>query len=267
MVEEKIDYKKAVDMAKAIEQINQREGDRPSREVYAVKAREQRRSKTRKERRRKEYSSERSSEDDDQQQGTSSKRQCKSCGGTHQTGEQCFATDLKCHKCGRKGHLRRVCPKRGQTNVVASDDAECHRWEDEDDVVFASLGKQPGTKGADRGFFVDAELNGYSTRLLVDTGASRSLLSVASWHKMGRPRTTPAAERLVTLTGERISLLGKVELQVRLQNSATRREMLVCRGSKHDLIGRDWIAEAVPGIRELFKQLGDATATATADME
>ncbi|MCP4116722.1 MAG: hypothetical protein GY737_15180, partial [Desulfobacteraceae bacterium] len=30
MVEEKIDYKKAVDMAKAIEQINQREGDRPS---------------------------------------------------------------------------------------------------------------------------------------------------------------------------------------------------------------------------------------------
>ena len=41
---------------------------------------------------------------------------CKSCGrATHPKGQKCFAAEMKCHKCGKKGHLQAVCKPAGPT--------------------------------------------------------------------------------------------------------------------------------------------------------
>ncbi len=108
------------------------------------------------------------------------------------------------------------------------------------------------------GFYTTVELNGQPTRLMVDTGAGRSVLSAATWRKIGRPWIKAAEVKLFTFTGEEIALLGKIDLEMQLKGETTRREFVVCCGTDHDIMGRDLIETVVPELRERLKQLGAA---------
>ncbi len=82
----------------------------------------------------------------------------------------------------------------------------------------AGLEEQPTGKE----FGSTAELDGYRTRLLVDTGAAYSLspLSERTWRRIGGPDSGLGTfEQLFTFTGGEIELLGKVDLNVRLRST------------------------------------------------
>ncbi len=239
MVEEKIDHKKAFEMARAIEQINRDETKNSGDPIFFTK----------------------------QQQGIfrppfrgrgrgrgrgggvgrggppgkdDSRRPCGGCGGAHPR-LQCFAQNLKCLNCGKIGHIKKVC-----RNTRAAVVAEREDEEKPFDVITVTTAAVEKVLDA---IYATVGLNGQDMQMLVDTGAVRSLLSETTWRRIGAPPVSTARIRLVTYTGQTIELLGEVKLAINYKGKTSRRSVLVTKGQHPDVIGRDWLHEVMPQIQ------------------
>ena len=80
----------------------------------------------------------------------------------------------------------------------------------------------------------------------VDTGASLSLISektyLSVWIDNDRPPLQPTNTCLQTYTGERISVLGSIQVEVSHNNQTKQLPLLVVKGQGPNLLGRDWMS-------------------------
>ena len=79
----------------------------------------------------------------------------------------------------------------------------------------------------------------------IDTGASVSLISEATFkNELGRqPPIQPAVTQLRTYSGQRVPVLGRINVRVRAEKIEKYLPLLVVKGRGSDLIGRDWLTE------------------------
>ena len=175
-------------------------------------------------------------------------RPCQNCGRRHVYGD-CKAKGQACRNCGRLNHFARQCRAksdirnsnvtkkkffRGQQNLVLE--------EDSDDFIFAIEGKQ------DRGpFHVKLRLESKPMRLMVDPGATFSLLNVDTVDSLGLTGSIrPTSANLTAYGGGKISLEGEVDVCVgSITRDQTLTQTFYVATSGRDLMGRD-----------LFKRLG-----------
>ena len=142
---------------------------------------------------------------------------CGNCGyGPHSSSNPCPARSQQCRSCGKTGHFARVCrsrPPGRQTNRPR------HEATDQTDRTVTVV--QIATVTGDRpvNSYVDLDIAGVQTRLLIDTGAQASVLNVETLRKLS-PRVSLRVppNRLKNFGGYSIPLRGAIVVPVQYED-------------------------------------------------
>lgn len=198
---------------------------------------------------------------------TTSRGPCFGCGGDHFR-RGCRHKDAVCSSCGRKGHLSRVCrssdrarpstnsarrrddsrrrnysrnvPPRS-TNVVRDKEAETLSNDgsevgEEQCYTIGCVEKLSGPK-----IEVSVQIQGKKMKMQVDTGASLSLISKETYHKLGDIPLRKFKHRLATYTGEEMKVLGCIEVDIKYEDQRACLPLVVVDGCGPSLLGRNWL--------------------------
>ena len=129
---------------------------------------------------------------------------CYRCGGKHPSDKCCFK-DSECHHCGKKGHIAKVCRSKKRENAKhpcshsTQEKARTHHvaGEESEDMTESIL-TVPGQR-ADP-ITVTVQVNHANLEMEVDTGASVSLISEATyeqlWPASHRPKMEVSSRKL-----------------------------------------------------------------------
>ena len=94
-------------------------------------------------------------------------------------------------------------------------------------------------------FVVKPSLNGTDLLMEIDTGASLSLISEETyqhtWSREATPPLLPSQAHLRTYTAEAIQTLGRIEVEVSINNQTKQLSLEVVQGSGPSLLGIDWL--------------------------
>ncbi|KAL3974523.1 interleukin 1 receptor-like 1 [Sarotherodon galilaeus] len=171
--------------------------------------------------------------------------ECYRCGGAH-FAKDCVFKESTCHNCKKKGYLGKKCrstkekpkkewktkPKLNTHHLqsIAPEEDEC--------PIYATI-----------------QVNGKELQMEVDTGASASVISQATyhslWHSVGAPAHQETEISLRQYTGECILLLGAIEVHAAYQGQETAATLLVVKGEGPSLLGRDLLQKIRLNWREI----------------
>ena len=106
-----------------------------------------------------------------------------------------------------------------------------------DEETFAVFKMQSKEKG----YTVKVKIDNEIVDMVIDTGASVSLINETLYKRLNR--TARPSKRLRTYTGEEIPVLGGCDVSVTYNNKNVDLPVMVVRGSAPCLLGRDWLEE------------------------
>ena len=182
---------------------------------------------------------------------------CYRCGGKHSS-SNCRFKDATCHYCKKTGHIARVCRTKAKQQGApkpshdtpkkmhqVSDGASMPQPESDDPYNLFTVGER-SPQARSGPIMVTLNVSGADLSMEVDTGAHFSLISEATYNALwprARPRLQPIVVPLQTYTGERLSVLGTIEVTVKYAFKAQQHQLtlLVVSGSGPSLLGRDWM--------------------------
>ena len=177
---------------------------------------------------------------------------CSRCGGKHKASD-CRCKSLDCYKCGKRGHLARVCRSqggggsKGTRSDELSDERSGKKPLDTEKTETYALYNLSSSKS--RMPLVQLlTVNGTPLQMQVDTGAVVSLISESTymrvWPQVRRPALEKSGILLRTYTGEGINVVGKICVDVQHEGQNHRSlDLLVVQGRGPSLIGRDWLSK------------------------
>ena len=103
---------------------------------------------------------------------------------------------------------------------------------------------------------VTVKVNNIDLTMEVDTGASMSLISNATFQKLwpaqSCPTLLPSETKLRTYTGEQIDVLGTILTNVQFKQQQETLPLLVVEGDGPSLLGRDWLYKIKLDWHELY---------------
>ena len=92
---------------------------------------------------------------------------------------------------------------------------------------------------------VELQIQNVPVRMEVDTGASLSIMShqtySSMWSKECLPPLKPTEAKLRTYTGERIDVLGAINVDAQYENQKASLNLVIVQGNRPTLMGRDWL--------------------------
>ena len=150
---------------------------------------------------------------------------CYRCGGNH-LAPACHYKDIECNFCKKKGHLARVCRAKKKTHVNPKGSHTPKR-----NLFVAEQSTDNSTYKMYTIFYqstsepmkVKVFLNEVPVNMILDTGASMSIISEATFNRIKEQcptvSLTPPTIRLQTYTGELLPLIGATQLSVRYENT------------------------------------------------
>lgn len=104
-------------------------------------------------------------------------------------------------------------------------------------------------QGKENGIFVNMELSGKLVHMQVDTGASVSLIPESLYREqLKNCPLKPAAIHLSSYTGDTIPVLGKILVPVKYGEQEWELPLLVVKGCKPPLLGRNWLQIGLPTV-------------------
>ena len=150
---------------------------------------------------------------------------CTRCGGRHQS-KDCHFKEVTCFRCQKRGHLARVCrskPRRDSASINNRRDIHVVSGEseeiNEDPLPEYNLYNIRDSIRAP--LRIHARVCGVDLEMEIDTGATRSIISKATFERIWIPGSAPTlkktASRLKTYTGEPIEICGEIEVDVKLE--------------------------------------------------
>ena len=91
---------------------------------------------------------------------------------------------------------------------------------------------------------VELTLNGRKTAMELDTGAAVSVISNTAKAKLF-PQLKPESTSMVlaTYTGEKISVLGQIMIDVKYSKQYKQLPLYVVKGDDPSLLGKNWLTE------------------------
>ena len=174
-----------------------------------------------------------------------SKSQCYRCrGSTHESAE-CYFRYKTCRKCGKLGHIQRVCRSgKSQNSTRRRRDENPNLYsfevddERDDDSLVASLEVNNVNHGVVGDvIWVKPKVNGHTLKIELDTGSAISTLPLETY-KEAFPNTTTI---LKTYSGEKITPKGKLLVRMEHNNLVKDLTLYVVEIQGPALFGRDWL--------------------------
>ena len=129
-------------------------------------------------------------------------------------------------------------PKEGRTNLLEEEEPPLEEPETYGMYALRSRANHP--------IEVTVTLNGVETTMEVDTGASRSIISEATYQKLwykNQPIIEKSSVHIQTYTGEELDICGKIQVQLVHNGQQASVTLLVVKGDGPSLIGRDWLSK------------------------
>lgn len=174
-------------------------------------------------------------------------KSCFRCGGS-QAPQTCRFKDQTCHFCQCKGHIQKVCRKKGASKPergnVSKNSNPVRYLEDEQGVAgnFSIFKVEDET--AEPAILIHIKMNGSKIPMELDTGATLSVMSEETW-KEACPTTTlrQSSARLSTYSGEPLTVLGKAMVDVEYEGQTERLPLQIIKGSGPSLFGRNWLSK------------------------
>ena len=158
--------------------------------------------------------------------------QCSSCGANHPR-STCRFRNAKCHRCGKIGHLQKVC--RSTTAVVNSSP--------QPESAVVTLSHSMNTTEDIPPMFQVLQLPQFSRRLrlMVDSASPVTFINSATWKDLDQPKLTTTNRVLGAFEGQPIKPPGYFETLVKREDLPSQTTVLSiyvsCRGV--NIMGRD----------------------------
>ncbi|XP_031342554.1 uncharacterized protein K02A2.6-like [Photinus pyralis] len=173
---------------------------------------------------------------------------CYRCGDGSHNANTCKYTNSTCNFCHKKGHLERVCLKKkrgGTTNQVqasnyvddpsASPNVTVDHFEEH---IF-----QCQSEKSAQAYLVEVEINGQKCPMEIDSGASNTIMSYATFKRLwpeSRPKLQECNKMFRDFQRNVIHTAGICDVSVRLKNNSAILPLVVTYGTAANLLGRNW---------------------------
>lgn len=168
--------------------------------------------------------------------------ECRHCARVHKPGERCTFSKSRCFYCKRFGHIAAACNKRPNKVHQASDEAQngaicgegCSNENMMGIYVCADNYRPP--------IVADVTLDDVKLSMEVDSGASRSIISEETYHKLWLtpPPLNSTNLKLMTWTCDPLKVIGIANVRAVLGDKAAQCELVVVSGRGPSLLGRNW---------------------------
>ena len=172
---------------------------------------------------------------------------CFRCLSRSHVSTKCPFKDKSCFRCGKIGHVVKAC----KTPLPRESAMHSKSTQPESESSYhlyrlKTLAKVPPITTA-------VKVNGYDLDMEIDTGSSLSLVSAATFRKIGDSRDLEKTFlRVKTYSGEVLPVLGRLTVRVEAQNvPAVNLPLTVVAGKGPSLLGRDWLRELRLDWREI----------------
>ncbi|UYV68431.1 K02A2.6-like [Cordylochernes scorpioides] len=164
---------------------------------------------------------------------------CFRCGYTNHREEKCFFKDKRCFKCQKLGHISRVFKngnwRSDRNNCSIDEEAEATNG-------LFNINQVKDTSNM-RSYMVKVRTSGRDMNMLIDSGTGKNIISektyIETWVKSERPRIEKDSTKLVQWNRQRLSILGKIKADVKVNKRSITMEFLVIEGPGPNLIGRE----------------------------
>ena len=188
-----------------------------------------------------------------QNKNSAPKNPCNGCGGRHWK-RDCPFKDAECHKCNQKGHIKKVCytnnnnkskfaTKNNPTNNIAPDyESEYAKVDEYDNYIYTNSCNTKPTQP----ILVPVEVDRVKLDMELDTGATRSLISMDTYKKLWpdntkRPKLDPCDDILRVYGGSFLPIAGQINVNFKHITSDIEKKaiLIVVNRSGPSLLGRD----------------------------
>ncbi len=171
---------------------------------------------------------------------------CFRCGSAHSPAT-CRFKSSTCNYCKKLGHIASVCRKKSrdqqqngkQAFQLQADTSLEEEVELTYPMFYSSAPRRPAP------IEVTVQLNNVHTQMEVDTGATLSVMSQRTyqslWSHDRRPKLTGSSACLSTYTGEKIPVLGQIDVVVSYDAQKLTLPLQVVPTDGPTLMGRDWL--------------------------
>ena len=179
------------------------------------------------------------------QTGTKSKGlKCFRCAGSHAP-NLCKFKEEKCYNCSKKGHIAKVCrakhfkSKVFKTKYVDQDDSNDEDPTEEELGLYGVY-----TMPEVRKYQVNIRVDNENIVMEIDTGAAVSIIPQELYEtKLSHLPLSKSKVVLKTYSGERLQVLGEVQLPVQYQGQSAKLTAFIVKGNNPALLGRDWLTK------------------------
>ena len=187
---------------------------------------------------------------------------CFHCGQRHRP-SACRFRAAQCFKCQKKGHVAKMCSFQKReppsTRYVQDVSQVVNMNENalEVEVVegeMVDLGLYSINSRGKSGYQVQLLLEGKQVTMEVDTGSAVSIISETEYNNLFKNfPLQPTTLQLRTYSGEQLPLMGEFQVSVKYQSQEARLPLIVAKGNKPVLLGRNWLEKLKLDWANIFK--------------
>ncbi|PIO66676.1 zinc knuckle [Teladorsagia circumcincta] len=173
--------------------------------------------------------------------------ECWNCGGKHYA-RQCKSKPWFCKKCRKTGHKEKFCDsvrekkpdEDEKTKKTQSSNREKkeRRKAPRRQVRTVEIANAALEANCPR-IYIDALVNNYDVKFLLDTGSDITLLNEKTWKKMGSPVLERTNVVVKNASGEHMKIYGRLRCKIKMKGVETEGYAYVT--PYNSLIGLEWI--------------------------
>ena len=172
------------------------------------------------------------------------KGECFRCGGKHDP-SSCRFKQYDCNFCKKRGHLARVCRKRGSSNSTQERAQRAHHVAGEEVSAQVEYGMFHISSGQVSPYCASVTVNGSPISMEIDTGASVSIISLETFESIKQGESMLELEqtpvKLQTYNGGQIDVCGSTQVEVVHKGQTLSLPLIVTQGHGPTLLGRNWM--------------------------